>query len=173
MRPKGTGAELERMRYKAVKAVLAGTPQKTVAKVMGIHPKTLCRWVAAFKRDPRELEARPNEGRPPRLSPLEMEQLVEILKRGPRAAGWETDIWTTRRVKEIIEREFGKKFHPDHVFKILTRKLQWSWQKPGKCAREQDLDAVRNWFEKEWPDIKKKRPGKTPRSRLSTKVVSC
>ena len=172
MRPKGKGAELERIRYKAVKAVLAGTPQVTVAHVMSIHHKVLSRWVTAFRRDPEALKAKPNMGRPPRLSSDDLNRLVEILKKGPRSFGWETDIWTTGRVTKVIEQEFGKKFHRDHVFKILTQKLGWSWQKPGKRAREQDPIAVMRWLESEWPEIKKKPRRKMPLSHSSTRAVS-
>lgn len=128
---------------------------------------------AAAKRNPDALKAKPNEGRPPRLEPGDLDRLVEILLKGPREFGWDSDIWTTPRVAEVILREFKVEFHRDHVFKILTRKLRWSWQKPGKRAREQDPEAVARWVSEEWPEIKKKPTRRTRRSRSSTKAISC
>jgi hypothetical protein len=43
-RPVGAGAELERRRKQAVQAVSDGEPRKTVAKVLGVHTKTVSRY---------------------------------------------------------------------------------------------------------------------------------
>lgn len=34
---------------------------------------------------------------------------------GPRAHGWDNDLWTSARVVEIIKRHFGIAYHPEHV----------------------------------------------------------
>ena len=44
-RPVGTADELERRRERAVRAVAGGEPRQTVAKVLGVHYKTVARWV--------------------------------------------------------------------------------------------------------------------------------
>jgi transposase len=49
-RPFGTADELERRRLRAVQAVLDGQPRKTVAQVLGVHLKTVSRWVQAGNR---------------------------------------------------------------------------------------------------------------------------
>lgn len=172
MRSKGSGAELERIRKLAVKAVLAGHKQKDVAEIFDVHFKTLSSWVCSYRIDPDSLQARPNTGRPPQLTAENLVQLKELLVLGPRNHGWKTDIWTSRRVAVVIEKEFGIKFHPDHVFKILTKQLNWSWQKPSKKAEEQNPLAVTNWIEVEWPTLKKTLTKKKRQSPSSTKVAS-
>ncbi|MFN3421683.1 MAG: winged helix-turn-helix domain-containing protein, partial [Armatimonadota bacterium] len=82
---------------------------------------------------PQALRAKPHPGRPPRLTKPQRERLVQILLDGPRAAGFATDLWTLARVAQVIEREFGVRYHPGHVWYIL-RDLGWSPQKPARRA---------------------------------------
>jgi transposase len=81
---------------------------------------------------------------------------VKILSAGPLKSGYRTDLWTCPRVAEVIERNFGIRFHPGHVWKLL-RSLAWSCQKPEQRARERDERAVRRWRQRDWPRIKKER----------------
>jgi len=52
MRPKGSPEELERLRKKAVAAVLRGDRQVDVARIFGIYPDTLSKWVVKYRKDP-------------------------------------------------------------------------------------------------------------------------
>ena len=60
-----------------------------------------------------------------------------------------------RSVAEVIEREFGVKYHPGHVWYVL-RAMGWSCQKPERRARERDEPAVARWRKQDWSRIKKK-----------------
>lgn len=165
MRTKGKPEELERIRMRAVKAVADGVPQKEVAKVLGVDPTTVCKWFGKYLEDPELLLAKPIRGRPPRLKAGDLVRLAELIRKGPCAFGWENDLWSCSRVAEIIWREFGVKYHPDHVFKLLTAKMKFSFQRLEKVAREKDPEAVARWLKEELPDIKKKsRKRKRPSS---------
>jgi transposase len=61
---------------------------------------------------------------------------------GPKAHGWRTDLWAAARVVDLIERHFRVAFHPEHVRKVLKRKLNWSSQEPQRRARERDEAAI-------------------------------
>lgn len=102
------------------------------------------------------LAAKPHPGRPSRLTAGQKEELARILLRGPRAAGFSTDLWTLTRINRVIEKRFGVKYHPGRVWHIL-RGMGWSAQKPERRARERDDEAIRRWREEEWPRIKRKR----------------
>ncbi len=65
-----------------------------------------------------------------------------MLLEGAKAHGWRTELWTARRAAELIERHFHVRFHPEHVRKILKRRLRWSSQKPRRRARERDEAAI-------------------------------
>ena len=82
-------------------------------------------------------------------------QLVEILLKGSLSHGYRTDLWTTRRIVEVIERRMGIRYHYNHVGKLLHR-LGWSHQKPERRAIERDKDAIAEWKRSMWPAIKKR-----------------
>lgn len=82
--------------------------------------------------------------------------LVKRVLEGPEKLGYETPLWTCPRVADLIEREFGVRYHAVHVWKLL-RQLNWSPQRPKGRALEQNEEAVVEWKRKTWPAIKKAR----------------
>ena len=49
MRTDGTPAELERRRRLAVSRVRSGYTQKEVADFLGVHPRTVQRWMGTYR----------------------------------------------------------------------------------------------------------------------------
>jgi len=143
---------LERRRRRAVELVEVGEERATVARVLGVHPKTLARWLRQARK-PGGLAARPAPGRPPGLNDLQLGQLEQLLLDGPRAHGWKNALWTAPRVARLIERFFGVTYHPEHVRRLLKRRLDWSSQKPRRKARERDDKEVERWLGDEFPRI--------------------
>jgi len=133
-----------------------GEGVREVARLLGVTPTSVSRWKKALKEGGLEaLKAKPHPGRPSALSAEQKEALVSILRQGPLAAGFATDLWTLERVAEVIKRRFGIEYHPGHVWYLL-RKLGWSPQKPDRRARERNEDAITAWRDETWPQIKKK-----------------
>jgi len=127
-----------------------------VARLLGVTPPSVVRWKKALEEGGLEaLKARPHPGRPPALSAEQKAALEAILRQGPLAAGFATDLWTLARVAQVIQEHFGVKYHPGHVWKVL-RDLGWSAQKPERRARERDEDAITAWRDETWPQVKKK-----------------
>jgi transposase len=151
-RPIGTAEELERRRVRAVRAVADGQPRKTVAEVLGVHIKTVSRWVRAA-RQPGGLDARPQPGPTPGLADADLRRLEGLLAKGAKAHGWPNQLWTAARVARLIEREFGLDYHPEHVRKVLKRRLGWTSQKPRRKARERNDKEVARWVGDEFPRI--------------------
>jgi hypothetical protein len=56
-------------------------------------------------------------------------------------------------VARLIEREFRIRYHPEHVRKVLKRRLGWTSQKPRRAARERDDKEVARWVGDEFPRI--------------------
>ena len=75
--------------------------------------------------------------------------------RGAEAHGFRGDIWTRGRVAEVIWREFGVRYTPTHVGRIL-RACGWTLPKPIRRARQRDEEAIRRWQAERWPEVKKK-----------------
>lgn len=158
MRPVGTAAELERRRRRAVRLVQSGHSLQTVAQRVGAAVSAVWLWWQVFQQQgDAALRAKPVPGRPAKLSARQREHLLRVLARGAQAYGHPNELWTTRRIARVIEREFGVAYHPAHVSRILAA-CKWSWQKPARRAVERDDAAIAHWKRYRWVQIKKK-PG--------------
>jgi transposase len=152
MRPKGTAAELERRRRRAVKLVEQGEPPSRVAHILGVTPTSLHRW-RRLARQPHGLDAKPALGPAPRLSDAQLRRLERLLRQGAQAHGWPNQLWTADRVARLIRQRFGITYHPEHVRKLLKRRLGWTSQKPRRKARERNDKEVERWKGDELPRI--------------------
>lgn len=151
-RPIGSAAELERRRKRAVQSVANGQPRATVPGVPGVHPNTVARWVR-LSRQPGGLDARPLPGPTASLTDTDLRKLEGLLVKGAKAHGWPNELWTAARVARLIDRHFHLDYHPEHVRKILKRRLGWTSQKPHRQTRERDDKEVARWAADEFPRI--------------------
>lgn len=128
-----------------------GSDVGEVAEIVGASLSSVKGWRRAVEKGGLEaLIAKPHPGRKPRLNAKQKQQLLKILLAGPLKAGYHNDLWTCRRMAEVIAKNFGVLYHPDHVWKIL-HSLGWTCQKPEQRARERDEAAIQRWRTKEWP----------------------
>jgi transposase len=67
------------------------------------------------------LRKRRAPGRPSRLDATQLSGVAEVYRSGARAAGFETDRWTTSRFADAIFVRFGVRYDPDHVGRIMHR----------------------------------------------------
>jgi transposase len=132
--------------------VADGESWQTVAKVFGVHSKTVARWVR-LARQPGGLDARPQHGPTPGLSDSDLRRLEALLVKGAKAHGWPNQLWTAARVARLIDHRFGIRYHPEHVRKVLKRRLGWTSQKPRRMARERNDKEVARWVGDEFPRI--------------------
>jgi transposase len=161
MRPPGSPQELERRRRRAIVLLRAGENLSTVAHAVNASASSVHRWYQAYQRNGRAgLRPRPTPGRPSRLSASQCRRLLALLQRGPPAAGYPTELWTLKRMAEVIEKKFDVRYHPGHVWWLLER-LGWSCQKPERRAREYDEEAVARWRRERWAHIKKRPSGRS------------
>ena len=93
-----------------------------IARILGVARGSLYRWKAARAR-PGGLSAKPHLGPTPRLDDEQLAELEKLLLQGATAHGWANELWTAKRVAEVIRRHFGVSFHPEHARKIVKRRL--------------------------------------------------
>ena len=166
-------AEREVRRRIAGQHLLEGKSISEVARIVKASKSSVKKWKDTLDQGGLDaLKAKPHPGRAPRLSAAQKRRLVSVLLRGAPAAGYRTDLWTSRRVAEVIKRKFGVRYHPGHVWKIL-RGLNWTCQKPEQRARERDEVAIQRWRRKKWPRIKKREFKNKLASYFSMKAASC
>lgn len=157
MRPHGSQTQLEKRRRRAVELLRTGWSLSEVAARIGCSVSSVFLWREAFRtRGEAGLKPKPVPGRPTRLSQRHQRALARVLVRGAVKVGYATDLWTTRRVAEVIRKRFGVAYHPNHLWRLL-RGLGWSCQKPETRARERDEAAIAHWKRYRWPHIKKRR----------------
>jgi transposase len=147
---------LERRRFKAFGLLRNGVSEAEVARQVGVHRQSVNRWAKQIEEQGREgLKQAGRAGRKSRLSQTDLRGLEERLKQGAEALGYENKLWTLERVAELVERDFGVKYHAGHVSWLL-KKLGWSCQRPTGRALERDEPAIKRWKKRRWPELKKK-----------------
>jgi len=157
MRVPGSAQVLEYRRHQALELLDEGRSLHEVAGLLGCAPSSVMRW-----RDARDaggedaLKAKPVSGRPPKLTDKQKRSLEKILLKGPIASGYRTDLWTTARIAQVIERKFGVRYHRDHVGRLLGQ-MGWSHQKPERRASQRDEKRIADWVKNDWPRVKKTR----------------
>jgi transposase len=152
MRPKGTGAELERRRRRAVLLLKQGEAPAVVARILGVTRPTLHRWRRMAQLD-QGLDDKPVSGAKRRLTDTQLKELEGLLDKGAPAHGFPNELWTAARVAKVIHRHFAVTYHPEHVRKLLRRRLHWTSHKPQKRARERKDKEVERWKGDEFPRI--------------------
>ncbi|MDH2901045.1 MAG: winged helix-turn-helix domain-containing protein, partial [archaeon] len=124
-----------------------------VARKFGVTRGCVSQWVKDYRKAGNSLEglnSRKHTGRPPQMTEEQKAKLVSMILRGALYYGFETDLWTTERIRKLIRVHFEIKYNRNHVAKIL-HSLNLSWQKPKKEARERDEGEVRNWVQNVLP----------------------
>jgi len=160
MRPCGSPQQLEARRRRAIALLKAGKNLPEVAQALSASVSSVHRWSQTYQaKGLRGLRPRPTPGRPPKLTHAQQKQVVELLKRGPSSAGYDTELWTLGRVAQVIKKEYGVTYHPSHVWRLLDQ-LGWSCQKPEQRARERDEEQIERWRRRRWLHIKKRSPGR-------------
>lgn len=133
----------------------SGQPYRAVADQLRASLSSIVRWHQAYRKRGRDgLRPRPTPGRPPGLSRQQKKRLLALLVKGPLKAGYATDLWTLRRIGELIQRHFGVRYSIANVWKLMVA-FRWSCQKPDKRARERNEAAIAHWKRYLWPGIKK------------------
>lgn len=128
-----------------------------IATYLGVHRTTVSGWwrqyqqesEVALKQQPRG--AKLGEGRT--LSPAEEATVQRLMQAHfPDALNIDSALWTRAAVQTLIACECGVEMPICTVGEYLKR---WGYtpQKPLKRAYEQDPQAVKVWFEMEYPAL--------------------
>ena len=143
-------------RVRAARLLQAGKAPPEVAKLVGAPRQTVYRWRDVLQSEGFEaLQSMSKGGRPALLGAEELSRLHVALLEGPTAHGFGTPLWTLKRVRVFIERQFGVRYSEVHVWRLLGQ-LGFSSQKPERRALERDENAIEHWKKRTWPRLKKK-----------------
>jgi transposase len=146
---------MEERRMKGARLLKKGVSQAEVARELGVKRQSVHQWAKVMAAQGEKGLARVPTGRKPRLNAVQLAQLAEHLQNGPQAHGYSTALWTTEHIARLIHRQFGVRYHRDHVGRLLGQ-MGWSCQRPTGRARERKEEKIARWKRVEWPRIKKK-----------------
>jgi transposase len=88
-----------------------------------------------------------------KLSSDQLNVLRDLLSQGAAAHGWSNDLWTIKRVVEVIRRHFSIVYSQSNGYHILTNYLGWSPQRPITRLRERDNAQIERWEKESFPRI--------------------
>jgi transposase len=164
--------ELENRRRKAAQLFHAGKRQAEVARQLEVSRQSVSRWFQRWKEGGvRALRRTGSPGRNCRLDAAQRRRVEKALLRGARAHGFPCDLWTLRRVARVMEQVTGVHYHPGHVWRVLQT-MRWSLQRPATRAKERNAEAVQEWIEETWPELKKKLTERGDGSSSKTRAAS-
>src|SRR3990172_13295735 len=149
-------------RVRAARLLQAGHKPAQVAVMVGAPRQAVYRWREVLESEGIDaLRDMSKGGRPARLGAEELTRLQVALLEGPTQHGFGTPLWTIKRVRLFIERQFSVHYSDVHVWRLLGQ-LGFSSQKPERRALERDEAAIEHWKKRTWPRLKKKSPPRAP-----------
>jgi transposase len=134
----------EFVRRRAVELWQQGESAVAISYYLGVGVSSVSRWHEMASRG-ESLHSKPHTGRPRRLSEDNLARLTVLLQEGASKHGWSNDLWTTQRVKELIERELHISFCRSHVWHVLKSWMGWTSQRPIARHRDRDEAKIARW----------------------------
>lgn len=131
-----------------------GKSNTEVARELGVSRKTVILWRCDWQAQGIDGLTIGTPGRESRVSDEQWQQIQQALLEGPRAHGYDTDLWTLGRIANLVEKVTGVSYHPSWVWRLL-RRLDWSCQRPHRQAKERDEERIARWRDEDWPRIKR------------------
>jgi transposase len=149
------GAAQAALRNRAVQAVVDGMSQAQAARVFGVHPNAVNRWVKRYREGGWAGLAERRRGRrageQAALTESQQQEVIALMREAtPDQLGLTEFLWTREAVAELIARRYGVRLARTTIGAYL-RGWGFSPQKPQRRALEQSPAAVRRWLAEEFP----------------------
>src|SRR5437764_14159530 len=102
----------EGRRLRAYELHQQGWTQQHIAQALGVSQGAVSQWLArAALHGPEALHEHPPPGATPLLDLEHQAQLAGLLLEGAEACGLRGDVWTCRRVAQLIKEQFAVSYH--------------------------------------------------------------
>lgn len=148
---------LEGCRIRAVELYQKKEKIKDIAYFLGFHRGVISKWISKYKKNGKKaILSKKANGPSYKLSEKELKEILAKLKDDATIYGFETPLWTCKKVQQIIFKKTGKKIHTTNIMRLF-KKLNLSPQKPERFAQQKNRAEVRKWLREEWPKIEEHR----------------
>lgn len=151
----GLGYSTLEVRLRGVQAVLTGTPIAQVAQALSIDRTTLHRWLRRYRQEGGDhgLQRRPVSGRPRKLQCISQYNFKRIVLAPASRFGFETDLWTVKRLHRVLVDRFHEDVSEDTVWRRL-RDAGLTWQTPEREYFQADAEERQRWQQETLPEIR-------------------
>lgn len=144
---------LEHYRFRAIELRKEGKRVNDIAHYFGLHRVTVSYWLSAYKKEgERALRSKKAPGPSLKISIDETQKLLQDLKLPATEFGFETPLWTCKRVRYLIHKVMKKNLDNSNVWRLL-RRLGLTHQKGERKALEQNPKETKRWLKEIWPQI--------------------
>jgi len=147
----------ETIRHDAIKLYLNGLSPTEISRKLCVSRQSVYNWIKSHSKNGFKGLKVQKRGRPKgcQLLPWQSAQIVSLIKDScPDQLSMPFYLWTRESVGALIKSKFGISISKWTVGRYLT-KWGFSSQKPARRAIEQDPEAIKKWFEIEYPSIQK------------------
>lgn len=152
-------------RYRVIQALLwIGNEEcdfsfKEMADYLNLTAKTIYNWFKGFVTGGFDWLLRKwfkGRGALSKLNNRQKDELYKMIEAGPEKNGFDSGIWNSAMIMELILGKFGVKYNPRYLSKLL-KKMGLSYQKAkfisDKVDEEEYQKAREKWIEETWPRI--------------------
>lgn len=148
---------MEEIRIRAVQRVQDGESPEVVIKTLGFSRACIYNWLARYRSGGlHALRSGKQSGRPRKLTGNQIAWIYNTVRdKDPLQLKFPFALWTREMVARVIKKKFNIKLSLSSVGRLL-RQLGFTRQKPLRRAYQQNPEAVAEWKETIFPEIKKK-----------------
>jgi transposase len=150
----------EELRRQAIRGLKQGKTQTQVARETGVHQPTVNRWWKRYQQGGWDAVRKRKRGRrvgTDRKLTEDQEREIQkvIVDKTPDQLKMAFALWNREAVRQLIHERFGVEYGLQTMSTVLRR---WGFtpQRPLKRAYEQRPEAVKEWMEEEYPQIKER-----------------
>jgi len=94
-----------------------------------------------------------------KLTKRQRKELYDMIVQNPEKNGFDSGVWNSAMINELIFRQFGVQYNPRYL-PTLLKKMGLSYQKAGFITDKTDQEDYekkrQTWLKETWPSILKK-----------------
>ena len=120
-----------------------GKKQENIASILGCSQPKVSFWIRRYKNTGK-LNNKPRPGRPTRLTKEKLSSLKKIIINRMLKANEKHSGVTSKEIKEIVEKEIGKKYTLRHIQRLL-HKMQFSMITPRVSHIRKDPEKIKQF----------------------------
>lgn len=145
----------EDTKKRAIESLSKGFTKSSVCQMFGIERTTLFRWEKRYQNKGESgLRRKLGSGRPRVLQALSLNKLIKIILKPAVGYGYDTDLWTIKRLQQVIKLNLKISVSKNTVWRRL-REAGLTYQKPQKEYFQIDAKAREEWLKTIVPKIRK------------------